>query len=83
MRIGAALVLIAIGAILRFALATVSIHGFYLHTIGVILMAVGVLGLILWLLVWAPWARGRSAAQAPQAYTRPDGHYEDGYPPSA
>jgi len=59
MRIGAALALIAIGAILRFALVTVFTHGLYLHTIGDILMGVGVLGLILWLAVWAPWARGR------------------------
>jgi hypothetical protein len=60
MRIGAALALIAVGAILRFALVTVATHGLYLHTIGDILMGVGVLGLILWLVVWAPWARNRS-----------------------
>jgi hypothetical protein len=60
MRIGAALALIAVGAILRFALVTVSTHGVYLHTIGDILMGVGVLGLILWLVVWAPWSRNRS-----------------------
>jgi hypothetical protein len=60
MRIGAALALIAVGAILRFALVTVSTHGVYLHTIGDILMVVGVLGLLLWLVVWAPWSRNRS-----------------------
>ncbi len=60
MRIGAALVLIAVGAILRFALATVFSHGVYLHTVGDILMAVGVLGLILWAVMWGPWSRNRS-----------------------
>ena len=59
MRIGAALVLIAVGAILRFALTTVITHGVYLHTVGDILMGVGVLGLILWAVMWAPWTRNR------------------------
>jgi hypothetical protein len=61
MTIGAALLLIAAGAILRFAINTVSTHGVNVHTIGDILMIVGVLGLILWLCVWAPWARNRRA----------------------
>jgi hypothetical protein len=59
MRIGAALVLLAVGAILRFAIATTSTHGTNVHVIGDILMAVGALGLILWLIVWAPWTRSR------------------------
>src|SRR5580693_1321063 len=59
MRIGAALALIAIGAILRFAISTVSTHGVSVHTIGDILMLVGVLGLVLSLVVWAPWGRNR------------------------
>ena len=62
MRIGAALALIAVGAILRFALVTVAIGGVYLHTVGVILMSVGVVGLILWVAVWAPWSRSRNSA---------------------
>jgi hypothetical protein len=60
MRIGAALVLIAVGAILRFALTTVVSHGLYLHTVGDILMVVGVLGLILSAVFWGPWSRNRS-----------------------
>jgi hypothetical protein len=90
MTIGAGLVLIAVGAILRFGIVTVSTHGIAVHTIGDILMAVGVLGVVLWLVVWAPWARGRRAA-----YRRPvppdeevvttrrypaDRAYEDDYP---
>jgi hypothetical protein len=59
MRIGAALALIAVGAILRFAIAISVTHGIYLQTIGDILMGVGLLGLILWFVVWAPRAQGR------------------------
>jgi membrane-bound ClpP family serine protease len=47
MRIGAALVLIAIGAILRFAITVNNPHGFNVHTAGVILMIVGAIGLII------------------------------------
>lgn len=52
MTIGAGLILIAVGAILRFAISTVSTHGFGIHTIGDILMLVGALGVVLWLLGW-------------------------------
>ncbi len=93
MRIGAALVLIAVGAILRFALTTVVSHGLYLHTVGDILMGVGALGLILWLFIWAPWARNRSGSTRqytsvetdgyspePGSYVREERRYTDQYP---
>ncbi len=59
MRIGVALGLIAVGAILRFAIAISVTHGLYLQTIGDILMGVGLLGLIVWVIIWAPWADDR------------------------
>jgi hypothetical protein len=59
MRIGAGLLLIAVGAILRFGISTVSTHGVAIHTIGDILMLVGVPGVVLWMVVWAPWSRSR------------------------
>jgi len=59
MSIGAGLVLIAVGAILRFGISTVSTHGFSVHTIGDILILVGILGVVLWLVVWAPWGYRR------------------------
>jgi hypothetical protein len=62
MTIGAGLILIAVGAILRFGVATASTHGFGIHTIGDILMIVGAAGVVLWLAVWAPWARSRRNA---------------------
>ncbi|HET9896955.1 MAG TPA: hypothetical protein VFQ44_18630 [Streptosporangiaceae bacterium] len=82
MRIGAALVLIAIGAILRFALTTVVTHGVDLRTVGDILMVVGVLGLILWLFIWAPWARNRNASVRQTSVRQTsDGDYAGAYPP--
>ena len=55
MRIGTSLFLIALGAVLRFAVS-VSTSGINLHTVGIILMIVGAIGLIfslLWLGVWS------------------------------
>jgi len=46
MTIGASLFLIALGAILKFAV-TASVAGINLHVVGVILMIVGALGLAL------------------------------------
>jgi hypothetical protein len=54
MGIGTSIFLIAVGAILKFAVHT-SISGLSLQTVGVILMVVGVLGLVLslfWLTAW-------------------------------
>jgi hypothetical protein len=67
-KIGAALFLIAVGAILRFGISTVSTHGISVHTIGDILMLVGVLGVLLWLVVWAPWSRGRRDTYRTRTY---------------
>jgi hypothetical protein len=47
MRIGGSLVLIALGAILRFAITPQHSHGVNWGTIGVILMIVGVLGAVI------------------------------------
>ena len=51
MRLGASLTLIAIGAILAFAVAD-PVSGIDLRLIGWILMAVGVIGLILTMVFW-------------------------------
>ena len=45
MRIGASLLLIALGAILKFAV-TAQVSGINVQTVGVILMVVGVIGLV-------------------------------------
>jgi hypothetical protein len=54
--IGGSILLIAVGAILKFAV-NVSVSGVNLQTVGVILMIVGVLGLVLSLIFLAPWRR--------------------------
>jgi Na+/melibiose symporter-like transporter len=50
---GVAVTLIAVGAILRFALAGGSPHGLNVHVVGVVLILVGILTLLLSLLVRA------------------------------
>jgi Domain of unknown function (DUF6458) len=74
MRIGSSLVLIAIGAILKFAV-TASVSGISLSTVGVILMVIGVAGLVISLVLIgtarrtdgvAPTARG-GYVEPPQA----------------
>ena len=51
MSIGVAITLIAVGAILRFALASGSPHGLNVHVVGVVLILAGLLDLLLVLLV--------------------------------
>ncbi|MGD0197135.1 MAG: hypothetical protein ABSC56_04400 [Solirubrobacteraceae bacterium] len=57
MSIGTSIVLIAVGAVLRFAVS-VSTSGFNLHSVGLILMIVGVVGLFLSLFLWGSWGSG-------------------------
>ena len=58
MGIGVSLLLLAIGAILTFAVE-VSTEGFNLNTIGVILMVVGGIGLLFSMFFWGSWGAGR------------------------
>jgi hypothetical protein len=46
MRLGASLFLIAVGAILTFAITVQHSHGFNINTVGIILMIVGGVGLL-------------------------------------
>ncbi len=54
MGITTSLILIAAGAIMRFAV-TAQANGFSVHTVGVILMIVGAVGAVLSLAFWASW----------------------------
>lgn len=54
MGIGVSLFLLAIGAILAFAVE-VEATGFNIDTVGVILMIVGGIGLLLSLMFWSSW----------------------------
>lgn len=76
MGIGVSLILIAAGAILTWAVdATVS--GLNIHTIGVILMIVGVIGLVLSLVFWSSWGGPGGAAYGRRRTTT----YVDDGPP--
>lgn len=57
MGISASIVMIAVGAILAFALPG-TVLGVNMGVIGTILMVVGALGLVVSLVVWGPWGRG-------------------------
>ncbi len=70
MRIGSSLVLIAIGAILKFAVTT-SVSGISLSTVGVVLMVVGLAGLVI-SLVMANTARRTDVRTDVVHHTRAD-----------
>ena len=69
MGIGISIFLLAVGAIITFAV-NVTTQGVNLHTVGIVLMAVGALGLLMSLLFWssfAPWGGGHT-----ETYVRDD-----------
>jgi hypothetical protein len=70
MRLGTAIVLLALGAILTFALR-VDVSGIDLQVVGWILMIAGALGIVLELAVWAP--RSRRRISETEAYGAPAG----------
>ena len=55
MGVGASLILIAVGAVLAWAV-DVSTSGFNVNTVGYILLVVGIVGLLLSLMFWSSWA---------------------------
>lgn len=54
MGIGVSIFLVAVGAILTFALET-EVSGINLDTVGIILMIVGIIGLVLSAMFWSTW----------------------------
>ena len=68
MGVGTSIVVFAIGAILRFA-TSVSSSSFNIHTIGVILMVVGVVGSVVSLAFWSSWGGFWWLQPAPAAST--------------
>jgi hypothetical protein len=55
MGVGVSLILIAVGAILAWAV-DVSTSGFNVNTVGYILLVVGIIGLVLSMIFWSTWA---------------------------
>jgi hypothetical protein len=72
MGIGISVFLIALGAVLSFAV-NLTVSGLDLDTIGVILMVVGAIGLVASLIIWGGWSRPRPMVE--------DGYVEE--PPLA
>jgi len=62
MGIGISLFLIAVGAILKFAVHT-SVNGLDVHTVGVILMIVGGIGILVDLVIFTPRRSRHAQAQ--------------------
>jgi hypothetical protein len=62
MSTGTCIGLIALGAILRYAVTTTQTHGINVHVVGLIVLLAGVLGLLLSLLVWSPLNPNRRRA---------------------
>jgi hypothetical protein len=77
MTTGTGIVLVAAGAILRFAVPATFIHGLDLRVVGVIVMLPGVIALLLSLLVWGPLSRRRNHSGGYRSETPPRRVYQD------
>ena len=55
MGLGVSLILIAVGAVMAWAVH-VTTHGFNVHTVGYILLVVGIVGMLTSLIFWSSWA---------------------------
>jgi hypothetical protein len=78
MGIGVSLILIAVGAILTWAV-TATVSGVDINTVGVILMVIGIAGLIISLMFWSTWggfggARRRTTTYVDDATPPPPGY---------
>ncbi len=73
MGIGVSLILIAVGAILTWAV-TATVSGVDINTVGIILMVIGIAGLIISLMFWSTWG-GFGGARRRTTYV------EDATPP--
>jgi len=85
MGVTGSLILIAVGAILRWAV-TADAEGIDLATVGIILLVIGGVGLFLSLMYWSswggfgPWRRDRLVRRG-DVYERPTDGYGAGPPP--
>ena len=74
MGLGVSLILIAVGAVMAWAVH-VSTSGFNIHTVGYILLVVGIIGGLLSMIFWSSWA-------GPGYLTRSRRTYVDEGPPA-
>ena len=80
MALGTSLFLIAVGAIMRFAISD-SLEGVDIPTIGLILMIVGIIGLLISLFTMTLWDRDRrrGVVEERRVVDRRDPSYRDPY----
>jgi hypothetical protein len=74
MTIGTSIVLIAIGAVLKWAV-TAHVNGINLQTAGTVVFVLGIVGLILSVLYTFVWSRERTTVPADRVDTRYDPRY--------
>jgi len=55
MGLGVGIFLAAVGAVLAFAVSA-SVNGINIHTVGWILLIVGIIGIVLSMIFWSSWA---------------------------
>lgn len=65
MGIGVSILLIAVGAVLAFAIDIGNTAGVNLHTIGYILLAVGLFGALMSMIFWSSWGGFGGARRGP------------------
>ena len=73
MGLGVSIVLVAAGAILAFAV-NADVQGVNIHTVGWILLIVGIVGFVFSMIFWSSWA-------GPGYWSRRRGGYADEPPP--
>ena len=77
MGVATSIVIFAIGAILEFA-TNVTSSSFNIHTIGIILMIVGVVGFLVSLAFWSSWGGfGGGMSRRRTVYQQPNGTVVD------
>ena len=57
MGLGTSIFILAVGAILTFAVNAVNTQGINVHAVGVILMVIGAIGVLASLIIWGPRTR--------------------------
>jgi hypothetical protein len=75
MTIGAAIVLIAVGAVMKWAV-TAHVNGFDIQTAGTVILIVGLLGLVLAILYTFIWSRRTAYPYGEDPAVRRRGPYE-------
>ena len=76
MGVGGSIFLIAVGAILKFAVTVQNTHGLNINRIGLILLIVGIVALIISLFFWESWGGVGSYRRGGVSRTRRTSHID-------